>query len=108
MKALVYHGPGRRTWEEKPEPAVQQPTDAVVRITHTTICGTDPHILKGDVPTCEPGRTLGHEGVGVVESGGVDAQSLITHHFPLKDVEKAYDVFEDAANEKAIKMILAA
>lgn len=76
MKALVYHGPGRRTWEEKPEPAVQQPTDAVVRITHTTICGTDLHILKGDVPTCEPGRTLGHEGVGVVESVGDGVATL--------------------------------
>jgi alcohol dehydrogenase len=70
MKALVYHGPGQRAWEEKASPDIQKTTDAVVRVTHTTICGTDLHILKGDVPTCEPGRTLGHEGVGVVVSVG--------------------------------------
>ncbi|MDZ7810651.1 MAG: zinc-dependent alcohol dehydrogenase family protein [Arhodomonas sp.] len=70
MKALVYHGPGKRSWEEKSRPELEKPTDAVVRLTHTTICGTDLHILKGDVPTVEEGRTLGHEGVGVVESVG--------------------------------------
>jgi len=70
MKALVYHGPGKRSWEEKPRPEVERPTDAVVRLTHTTICGTDLHILKGDVPAVQDGRTLGHEGVGVVESVG--------------------------------------
>jgi alcohol dehydrogenase len=76
MKALVYHGPGKRQWQDKPDPAIEQPTDAVVRISHTTICGTDLHILKGDVPTCEPGRTLGHEGVGVVESVGDGVATL--------------------------------
>ena len=76
MKALVYHGPGKRQWEDKPDPAIEHPTDAVVRITHTTICGTDLHILKGDVPTCEPGRTLGHEGVGVIESVGDGVATL--------------------------------
>ncbi|WP_280554579.1 alcohol dehydrogenase catalytic domain-containing protein [Halomonas sp. 25-S5] len=70
MKALVYHGPGQRRWEEKPRPSITKPTDAVVRITHTTICGTDLHILKGDVPAMEDGRILGHEGVGVVEEVG--------------------------------------
>ena len=70
MKALVYHGPGKKTLEERPRPTLLKPTDAVVRVTKTTICGTDLHILKGDVPTCEPGRILGHEGVGVVESAG--------------------------------------
>jgi alcohol dehydrogenase len=70
MKALVYHGPGRKGWEEKPRPAIGQPTDAVVRIVTTTICGTDLHILKGDVPTVTDGRVLGHEGVGVVEEVG--------------------------------------
>ena len=70
MKALVYHGPGRREWEEKPRPRVEKATDAVVRITTTTICGTDLHILKGDVPTVTDGRTLGHEGVGIVEDVG--------------------------------------
>lgn len=70
MKALVYHGPGKCTWEDRPKPTIQQPTDVIVRITKTTICGTDLHILKGDVPTVAEGRILGHEGMGVVESAG--------------------------------------
>lgn len=70
MKALVYQGPGQKSWEDKPNPAIEKPTDAVVRITHTTICGTDLHILKGDVPAVTQGRILGHEGVGVVEEVG--------------------------------------
>jgi alcohol dehydrogenase len=70
MKALVYHGPGRRSWEEKPNPQIQDPADAVVRITTTTICGTDLHILKGDVPAVTDGRILGHEGIGIVEEVG--------------------------------------
>lgn len=70
MKALVYHGPGKRQWEEVDKPTLQAPTDAIVRITTTTICGTDLHILKGDVPAVQPGRILGHEGIGVVEEGG--------------------------------------
>jgi len=70
MKALVYHGPGKRSWEDKPKPQIQAPTDAIVRITKTTICGTDLHILKGDVASVKGGRILGHEGVGVVEEVG--------------------------------------
>ncbi len=70
MKALVYHGPGRRVWEAKPKPTVIDSTDAIVRITTSTICGTDLHIMKGDVPTVTEGRILGHEGVGVIESTG--------------------------------------
>ena len=70
MKALVYHGPGRRAWEDRPRPTLQATTDAIVRITTTTICGTDLHILKGDVPTVKDGRILGHEGVGIVEEVG--------------------------------------
>jgi len=70
MKALVYEGPGRKSLQERPKPSLTAPTDAIVRITKTTICGTDLHILKGDVPSCEPGRILGHEGVGVVEEVG--------------------------------------
>jgi alcohol dehydrogenase len=66
VKALVYHGPGQRTWESVPDPKLQDPTDAIVRIDTSTICGTDLHILKGDVPTVEPGRILGHEAVGTV------------------------------------------
>ncbi|MGH7491919.1 MAG: zinc-dependent alcohol dehydrogenase family protein [bacterium] len=70
MKALVYHGPGKRAWEEVPKPAVKAETDAIVKITKTTICGTDLHIMKGDVPTVTKGRILGHEGVGVVTEIG--------------------------------------
>ncbi|MGV8862788.1 MAG: zinc-dependent alcohol dehydrogenase family protein [Pseudomonas sp.] len=70
MKALVYQGPGQKSWEDKASPVIEKPTDAVVRILHTTICGTDLHILKGDVPAVTKGRTLGHEGVGVVEEVG--------------------------------------
>jgi alcohol dehydrogenase len=70
MKALAYHGPAEKEWESKEDPGIEQPTDAVVRIDTTTICGTDLHILKGDVPTVTGGRTLGHEAVGtIVETG---------------------------------------
>ena len=70
MKALVFHGPGRRAWESVPDPQLEQPTDVIVQIGTSTICGTDLHILKGDVPEVEPGRVLGHEAVGtVVETG---------------------------------------
>jgi alcohol dehydrogenase len=70
MKALVYQGPGKKSLEEKPKPEITAPTDAIVRVTKTTICGTDLHILKGDLPSCAPGRILGHEGVGVIDSVG--------------------------------------
>jgi alcohol dehydrogenase len=70
MRALVYHGPGKRAWEEKPRPTIKDAGDAIVRITTSTICGTDLHILKGDVPSVTEGRILGHEGVGVVEAVG--------------------------------------
>jgi alcohol dehydrogenase len=70
MKAVVYQGPGSITWQEVPAPRIQMPTDAIVKIETTTICGTDLHILKGDVPTVEHGRILGHEGVGVVTEVG--------------------------------------
>jgi len=76
MKALVYHGAGNKAWEEKPRPVILQPTDAVVRITKTTICGTDLHILKGDVPEVTDGRILGHEGVGVIEEVGTAVTSF--------------------------------
>ena len=70
MKALVYEGPGRKSLMERPRPEIAAPTDAIVKVTRTTICGTDLHILKGDVPSCAPGRILGHEGVGIVEETG--------------------------------------
>ena len=70
MKALVYHGPAQRAWEDKPHPIIQDAGDAIVRITTSTICGTDLHILKGDLPAVIDGRILGHEGIGVVEQVG--------------------------------------
>ena len=70
MKALVYHGPAQRAWEDKPRPIIQNAGDAIVRITTSTICGTDLHILKGDLPAVIDGRILGHEGIGVVEQVG--------------------------------------
>jgi alcohol dehydrogenase len=70
MKALVYHAPGNRSYEEKPMPTIKESTDAIVRITKTTICGTDLHIMKGDVPAVTDGRILGHEGVGIIEQIG--------------------------------------
>jgi alcohol dehydrogenase len=76
MRALVYRGPGQRAWENRPRPEILDGTDAVVRITTTTICGTDLHIMKGDVPTVTSGRILGHEGVGVVEDVGAAVSSF--------------------------------
>lgn len=70
MKALVYQGPGKIALEDRPKPDLTAPTDAIVKLTKTTICGTDLHILKGDVPSCVPGRILGHEGVGIVDKVG--------------------------------------
>ncbi|HLA59452.1 MAG TPA: zinc-dependent alcohol dehydrogenase family protein, partial [Puia sp.] len=70
MKALVYHGPGKKSWEDKTKPAIRESTDVIVKIIKTTICGTDLHILKGDVPEVAEGRILGHEGVGVIEETG--------------------------------------
>ena len=76
MKALVFHGPGRRAWEEKPRPRLQEDTDAIVRVSTTTICGTDLHILKGDVPTVTEGTILGHEAVGYVDEVGSGVRSF--------------------------------
>src|SRR5687767_4662168 len=76
MKALVYHGPGRRNWEDAPMPTIVSDTDAVVRVDAVTICGTDLHILKGDVPAVTDGRILGHEAVGTVESIGAGVKTL--------------------------------
>ncbi len=70
MRALVYQGPGQKAFIDRPMPAIASPTDAIVKITKTTICGSDLHIFKGDVPSCAPGRILGHEGIGVVHEIG--------------------------------------
>lgn len=70
MKALVYMGPGKKEWKDAPKPILLDPTDAIVKVLKTTICGTDLHILKGDVPAVTAGRILGHEGVGIIEEVG--------------------------------------
>lgn len=76
MKALVYQGNGKKAIETRPKPTIQNQTDAIVKINKTTICGTDLHILKGDVSTCTPGRILGHEGIGIVEDLGGNVSAL--------------------------------
>jgi alcohol dehydrogenase len=76
MKALVYHGPGVKAWEDVPRPVLIADTDAIVRVDTTTICGTDLHILKGDVPTMVDGRIIGHEAVGTVEEIGVSVKNI--------------------------------
>jgi alcohol dehydrogenase len=76
MQALVFHGPGQKAWEEVPDAVVIDDTDAVVRVDATTICGTDLHILKGDVPTVVDGRVLGHEAVGTVEAVGTGVKRV--------------------------------
>jgi alcohol dehydrogenase len=76
MKGLVYGGPGTRSWTEVPDPRIQDPKDAIIRVDAVTICGTDLHILNGDVPTVEPGRILGHEAVGTIEQLGSGVRTL--------------------------------
>lgn len=76
MKGLVYRGPGIKEWTDVPMPTVQKPTDVIVKVLKTTICGTDLHILKGDVPTVTDGRILGHEGVGIIEEVGSGVQNF--------------------------------
>ena len=76
MKALVYHGPGQKAWEDVPKPTISVDTDAIVRVDAVTICGTDLHILKGDVPAVDEGRILGHEAVGTVEAVGVGVKTV--------------------------------
>jgi alcohol dehydrogenase len=76
MKALVYHGPGKKAWEEAPKPTIIADTDAIVRVDSVTICGTDLHILKGDVPEVTDGRILGHEAVGTVEEVGSGVKNV--------------------------------
>ena len=76
MKALVYGGPGQKSWTDVPDPTLHSPTDAIVRVDTTTICGTDLHILKGDVPAVTVGRILGHEGVGTITEVGSAVSNL--------------------------------
>ena len=77
MKALVYHGPNQKSWEEVPNPKIIDPTDVIVQVDTTTICGTDLHILKGDVPAVTDGRILGHEGVGTITEVGSAVGKLV-------------------------------
>ena len=76
MRAVVYHGPGQKAWEEVPDPVILDDTDAIVRVDAVTICGTDLHILKGDVPAVTDGRILGHEAVGTVETVGAGVKNV--------------------------------
>jgi len=76
MKGLIFHSRGHRSWDDKPRPSIINATDAIVRITTTTICGTDLHILKGDVPTVSDGRILGHEGIGIIDDVGSNVVSF--------------------------------
>ena len=76
MKAFVYKGPGQKALEDRPKPAIKEPGDAIIKLIKTTICGTDLHILKGDVATCKPGTILGHEGVGIVEAVGASVTTF--------------------------------
>jgi len=76
MKALVYHGPGKKSWDEVPNPVIQHPTDVIVKMVATTICGTDLHILKGDTPEVTSGRILGHEGIGEITEVGSGVTQL--------------------------------
>jgi alcohol dehydrogenase len=80
MKALVYHGPGQKAWEEIPDPIIEAPGNAIIQVDTTTICGSDLHILKGDVPEVTPGRVLGHEGVGTIVEVGDGV-----HHYKVGD-----------------------
>jgi alcohol dehydrogenase len=76
MRALVYHGPGQKAWEDVRDPVITDDADVIVRVDATTICGTDLHVLKGDVPAVMPGRVLGHEAVGTVEQVGSGVRTL--------------------------------
>ncbi|MFF3737398.1 zinc-dependent alcohol dehydrogenase family protein [Streptomyces sp. NPDC002566] len=76
MKGFVFHGPGQSAWEDVPDPAVKEPTDAIVRVDAVTVCGTDLHILKGDVPEVRPGTVLGHEAVGEIMEVGGDVRTV--------------------------------
>ncbi|MEU3535844.1 zinc-dependent alcohol dehydrogenase family protein [Streptomyces murinus] len=76
MKGYVFHGPGEASWEDVPDPGIKEPTDAIVKVSAVTICGTDLHILKGDVPEVRPGTLLGHEAVGEIVETGSDVRTV--------------------------------
>jgi threonine dehydrogenase-like Zn-dependent dehydrogenase len=107
MKALVYHGPDHKAWEDFPAPVIVADTDATISVELTTICGTDLNILKGDPPSATGGRVLGHEAVGTVETVGqaVDPQPFVSHRYAMDDALTAYDIFTAAADTAALKVI---
>lgn len=76
MKAVVYEGPKQINFKEVDKPKIKHSTDAIVKLTKSTICGTDLHILGGDVPACKPGTILGHEGIGIVEEVGDNVKNF--------------------------------
>ena len=102
MQALVYNGPGRKNVEDRPKPALAMPGDAIVRITRTTICGTDLHILKGDVPETRPGTTLGHEAVGTVVEVGA---AVTTLSLWIKDVTITTGLVDTASTPTLLRML---
>ncbi|HSS54348.1 MAG TPA: alcohol dehydrogenase catalytic domain-containing protein [Gaiellales bacterium] len=130
MKALVYHGPDHRSWDSVTDPTIQEPSDIVVEIATTTICGSDLQILKGDVRETKPGAVLGHEAIGrllevgsgvstvaegdrvllrllrLITGGRLAPTTLITHRFGITDTMQAYDSFADAATTDALKVVL--
>ncbi len=102
MLAYTYIEKGKFALVDKPKPALVEPTDAIVRVTMSSICTSDLHIKHGSVPRAVPGITVGHEMVGVVEEvlrmieeGRIDTTPLITHRFPLSEIEEAYRIFEN-------------
>jgi threonine dehydrogenase-like Zn-dependent dehydrogenase len=125
MRAVVYHGPGQKAWEEVPDPEIIGDDDVIVRVDAATICGTDLHILKGDVHGAPATLHLEDQWIrditittGLVDtfstptlmrlvtSGQIDAKRFITHHFGLDEFEEAYDVFSRAADTGALKVVL--
>ena len=101
MFAVVYHGPGNKDWEEVPDPQIIDDTDAIVRVDSVTICGTDLHILKGDVPAVTDGRILGHEGVEGRDGAGARVDPFVrlvrtlTQEVLAREAEQAHQPDED-------------
>ena len=102
MKALVYGGPGEKSWTSEPDPVIADPRDAVIQVDAVTICGTDLHILKGDVPETRPGTTLGHEAVGTVVEVGA---AVTTLSLWMKDVTITTGLVDTASTPTLLRML---